>query len=80
MAIDTLMAYVGVYDSVGDARPSAAAAGAHRRRRRDLGAVAGHAAAGMSRDDLEGSASTWTAARPASSSPCRTWARRSSRR
>ena len=46
-----------------------------------LGAVAGHAAAGMSRKDLKDSASTWTSARRAWWwSRCRIRGRRSSGR
>ena len=46
-----------------------------------LGAVAGHAAGGMSRDDLKELGSTWTPVRPGLSwSACRTWAPRSSGR
>ena len=46
-----------------------------------LGAVAGHAAAGMSRDDLKELGSPWTLARPDLSwSAPRTWVRRSSGR
>ena len=45
-----------------------------------LGAVAGHAAAGMSRKDLKELASTWTPGRPARWwSRCPTWRRRSRR-
>ena len=58
MAVDTLIAYVGVYNGVADAEAAFAAVGGGLLAGTTaggaiLGAVAGHAAAGMSRDELE---------------------------